>query len=166
MALNNRRLFLILALIPVLLLSFGYYQEYVSELEPCPLCHMQRYAYILVFFVAVIGAIHNPKIKTKSVVVYTGLGAIFALMGLLLALRQVWLQSLPPGDAPACMPSFSVMLEYMPILEVLKTSIIGTGDCAKVDWTFLGLSIAAWSAIWFLILIMFNVLIFILNRKE
>lgn len=165
MVLSNRKLFFILALIPFLLLSFGYYQEYVTELEPCPLCHMQRFAYMLVLLTAVIAFIHNPKLKTKPVIIYTMIGAIFSLAGLLLASRQVWLQSLPANEAPACMPSFSVMIEYMPWTEVIKTSIMGTGDCAKVDWTFLGLSIAAWSAFWFAILIVYNLIILILNKK-
>tara|TARA_R110002096_G_scaffold346631_2_gene540138 strand:- start:83 stop:580 length:498 start_codon:yes stop_codon:yes gene_type:complete len=165
MALNNRRLFLILALVPFLLLFFGYYQEYVTELEPCPLCYMQRFAYILVLVTALIAAIHNPKIKTKTLLVYVSICTFFAVLGLLLAFRQIWLQSLPPGQAPACMPSFSVMLEYMPWTEVLKTSIVGTGDCAKITWTFLGLSMAAWSAFWFVALIVFNFVILLLNRK-
>jgi len=165
MTLNNRKLFFILALIPFLLLAFGYYEEYVTELEPCPLCYMQRFAYILVFLTALIATIHNPKLKTKSVVIYTMIGSIFALMGLLLAARQIWLQSLPPGEIPACMPSFSVMMEYMPWMEVLKTSIMGTGDCAKIDWTFLGLSMAVWSAVWFFILLIYNFIILFLNKK-
>jgi disulfide bond formation protein DsbB len=38
-----------------------------------------------------------------------------------------------------------VALENVPLSRVLKTLITGTGECAVVDWTFLGLSIAEWS---------------------
>jgi disulfide bond formation protein DsbB len=42
------------------------------------------------------------------------------------------------------------MLETAPFLEVLKTVLLGDGNCAEVSWTFLGLSMPAWTLLWFL----------------
>jgi disulfide bond formation protein DsbB len=47
------------------------------------------------------------------------------------------------------------MLENFPLARTLKTLISGTGECAVVDWTFLGLSIAEWSLAWFVLLILY-----------
>ena len=44
------------------------------------------------------------------------------------------------------------MLENFPLARTLKTLVSGTGECATVDWTFLGLSMPWWSLIWFVLL--------------
>ena len=36
------------------------------------------------------------------------------------------------------------MLEVFPLSDVLIAMTSGTGDCAEVAWSFLGLSIPAW----------------------
>jgi disulfide bond formation protein DsbB len=64
----------------------------------------------------------------------------------------VWLQHLPPEKVPACGPDLFFMLENFPLSRTLGTLIKGTGECAVVDWTFLGLSIAEWSLAWFVAL--------------
>ncbi len=81
--------------------------------------------------------------------IYAGLAAFFALGGAAAAGRQVWLQHLPPDKVPQCGPDLFFMLENFPLSRTLKTLVAGTGECAVVDWTFLGLSIAEWSLLWF-----------------
>ena len=61
----------------------------------------------------------------------------------------MWLQHLPPDKVPQCGPDLFFMMENFPLSRTLKTLFSGTGECAAVDWTFLGLSIAEWSLIWF-----------------
>jgi len=80
---------------------------------------------------------------------YGGFAALLALGGVAAAGRQVWLQHLPPDKVPACGPDLYFMLENFPLSRTLGTLIKGTGECAVVDWTFLGLSIAEWSLGWF-----------------
>jgi disulfide bond formation protein DsbB len=36
------------------------------------------------------------------------------------------------------------MLEVLPLHEVLAKVLSGSGECAKVDWRFLGLAMPAW----------------------
>jgi disulfide bond formation protein DsbB len=45
------------------------------------------------------------------------------------------------------------MLENLPLAGTIQRLFTGTGQCAVVDWQFLGLSIAEWSAIWFALLL-------------
>jgi disulfide bond formation protein DsbB len=143
------------ALVCALLLGFGYYLQYVKELDPCPLCLVQRgffYALLVVFAVA---ALRSPVGAGR--IVYGTISALFALGGLAAAGRQVWLQHLPPEKVPQCGPDLYFMLENFPLARTLKTLVAGTGECAVVDWTFLGLSIAEWSLGWFVALFVYAI---------
>lgn len=125
------------------LLGFGYYLQYVEGLNPCPLCLVQRGFFYAVAGTCAIAAIHAPRAWGRTV--YGLVAALFAVGGAATAARQVWLQHLPPDQVPQCGPDLYFMLDNFPLSRVLKTLVTGTGECAVVDWTFLGLSIAEWS---------------------
>lgn len=144
---SNRTTLVLGALVCALLLGFGYYLQYAKGLDPCPLCLAQRGFFYGVLATFLAGAIHGPK-RTGSVV-YGAVASLFAAGGLAAAARQVWLQHLPPDQVPQCGPDLYFMLENFPLSRTLKTLFTGTGECAVVDWTFLGLSIAEWSLGWF-----------------
>jgi protein dithiol:quinone oxidoreductase len=135
------------------LLGFGYYLQYARGLEPCPLCHVQRGFFYAVMAVLIVGAVHGPR--RAAAIVYGVLAALFAAGGAAAASRQVWLQHLPPDKVPQCGPDLFFMLENFPLGTTLQKLIQGSGECAKVDWTFLGLSIAEWSLAWFVALALY-----------
>jgi len=145
--LSPRRAFLLAAAVPAALLAFGYFLQYVQGLQPCPLCLVQRGFFYAVIAVCVVAALHGPG--TKGIVAYAALSGLFALGGAAVAARQVWLQHLPPDKVPQCGPDLFFMLDNFPLSRTLRTLIAGTGECAAVDWTFAGLSIAEWSLLWF-----------------
>ncbi|MCK5355437.1 MAG: disulfide bond formation protein B, partial [Methyloprofundus sp.] len=64
--------------------------------------------------------------------------------------RHVWLQNLPPEEVPECSPGLSYIFENFPLTETLKLMLNGTGECADVLWTFLGLSIPGWTFVAFI----------------
>ena len=132
------------------LLGFGYYLQYYQGLEPCPLCIFQRVAFFALGVVFLLAALHNPRGWGRRV--YAVLLLLAAGVGAVIAGRQVWLQSLPPDQVPECGPGLNYMLEMFPLAEVITTVLRGSGDCAEVDWTFLGLSIAGWALILFVAL--------------
>ncbi len=136
------------------LLGFGYYLQYVEYLDPCPLCMVQRLTYLLIAVVALAGAIHNPG--RGGTLVYSAILDLLALFGAAVAGRQVWLQHLPADKVPECGPGLDFMLESYPFLDVVKTLIKGTGDCAEVVWTFLGFSIPEWSLLVFVCIMAVN----------
>jgi disulfide bond formation protein DsbB len=72
------------------------------------------------------------------------------------ALRQLWLQFHPAVGTPTCVPDLHYLITYLPWDQVLKFLFVGGSDCTKIEWTFLGLSLAAWSFICFLVLIIFS----------
>lgn len=138
-SLTPRRLFALMFLATAALLGTAFYMEYVMLLEPCPLCMMQRIWVAIAGVLSLAAALHGRGIRIWSVLV----GAA-ALIGSGFSLRQLWLQSLPPDQVPACGPGLSYMMEVFPPIEVLEAMVFGTGNCAEVSWTLLGLSIPAW----------------------
>ena len=147
----NRRLYYAApALIIAALLGYGYYLQYVLGLEPCPLCMVQRAFFYLLIATFVIAALHAPS--RVGTWIYAAFVVLFATGGAATAGRQVWLQHLPADKVPQCGPDLFFMLENMPLSRTLQKLIQGSGECAAVDWKFLGLSIAGWALVWFIAL--------------
>ena len=153
---SNRLFYAAVLLIAVSLLGFGYYLQFVEGLEPCPLCIFQRVAFIAIILIALIGTLHGPQKLWKYV--YSGLMLVASITGASIAGRQVWLQHLPADKVPECGPGLDFMLEVFPLGETIKMVFTGSGECATVDWTFLGLSIAEWSLVWFIVFAVASVL--------
>lgn len=147
---QSRSLFLLVFLACVVLMAIAFYMEHVMGLAPCPLCMLQRAAVVAVGVVALVAALHNPAGRL-GVSIYAGLVFLLSAVGVGLAGRQLWLQSLPADQVPACGPSVDYLLEAFPLMDVVMIALQGTGDCAKVSWTFLGLSIPGWTFIAFVI---------------
>ena len=146
--------FALAALGCALLLGFGFYLQYGKGLEPCPLCLVQRGFFMAVMAVCIVAAVHGPG--RRGTLLYGLAAALFALGGAAAAARQVWLQHLPADKVPQCGPDLYFMLENFPFARTLKTLLSGTGECAAVDWTFLGLSIAEWSLACFAALFLYG----------
>jgi protein dithiol:quinone oxidoreductase len=125
----------------VALLAFGLYLQHVVGLEPCPMCIVQRYAMVLVAVVAGVTAIARGR---GALMTGSGLVVLLCGFGAFVAARQSWLQWNPPVEA-SCGRDFYGMIENFPLQRVIPMIFKGSGDCVKIDWTFLGGSIANWS---------------------
>lgn len=145
-----RTAFAVAALVCAALLAFAYYAQFELGLEPCPLCIFQRVGFIAVLVVALLAAIHNPRGGGRRV--YGVFALIAASFGLAVAGRHVWMTHLPADQVPACGPDLAFMLDNFPLSKALKMAFTGSGECAKVDWTFAGLSMPAWALLWFAVL--------------
>ena len=150
MNMNTRYGYIAGAAICAGLLAFGLYLQHVDGQDPCPLCIFQRVAFIALGTVFLLAAIHGPG--RTGAVVYAVLGGISAATGAGLAARHVWLQSLPADQVPACGPGLAYMMEQFPLMRMLQSVLSGSGECAEADWRFLGLTIAGWSLLWFVLL--------------
>jgi len=152
-----RTTFLLMFLAVIFVLGVAFYMEYIMGLEPCPLCITQRVMFLGVGLVSLIAFLHNPRGTTQiGRRIYGLLVSLFAIGGLYFSGRQLWLQSLPADQVPACGPGISYMVDAFPMAEVIKTLLTGDGNCAEVQWTMLGLSIAGWAAVGFVGLILFG----------
>jgi disulfide bond formation protein DsbB len=128
-------------------MAWAFYLQYVEGLEPCPLCMLQRVAVIAIGLIFLVGAFHEPG--RVGAWVYALLLLIASGIGAALATRQVWLQSLPSDQVPACGMGLTYMLETMPFVDAIRRVLEGSGECAEKAWEFLGLSIAGWTLAFF-----------------
>ena len=97
-----RYLNLLVALTCAALLGYAYWLQYTQFLDPCPLCIFQRIAFFALGLVTLVAALHNPSGRGRTI--YALLGGFFAALGTAIAGRHVWLQNLPPDQAPECGP--------------------------------------------------------------
>lgn len=147
---NPRVWFLLGFLACVSLLGMGAYFQFVDGLEPCPLCISQRIGILMTGLCFLAATLHNPG--RLGVKVYAIMGAVFAICGGAVSVRHVWLQHLPPDEVPECGPGLEYVLQNFPLSATIKLMLNGTGDCAEVNWQFLGLSMPAWTLVAFVLL--------------
>lgn len=133
------------------LLAFALYSQFALGLLPCPLCIFQRVAFAALGLVFLAAALHAPK-RAGGRRAWGVLALVAAGIGAAIAARHVWLQNLPADQVPACGPGLDWMVQTMPVAGVLREVFTGSGECANVDWSFLGLSMPAWSLAWYLLL--------------
>ena len=141
-----RRVLALVSAASVLLLAFGLYLHHGVGLEPCPMCIVQRYALVLVAIVSGLTAFARQK---GLLITGASLLVLLSGFGAFVAARQSWLQWYPP-EVASCGRDFYGMIETFPLQRAIPMIFKGSGDCSKVDWTFLGGSIANWSFLCFL----------------
>lgn len=137
------------------LLGYALYSEQHLGLAPCNLCILQRVAFLWMGLWFLVGGLHAPRAGGRwAYRVLIWIGVVF---GIVMALRQLWLQSLPLDQVPACGAGFDLLLEQLkahaiPFSQFMTVMLRGSGDCARVTWRFLGLSMAGWTLIWYVLL--------------
>lgn len=148
----KRMQFLLGALIAAGLIAFALYlQRHLGE-DPCPLCIFQRVAVISAGLFFLLGALigHSPmgaRVASSCIAISSAIGGAIAL-------RQIWIQHLPEDQIPECGPGLNYLLDSFPLDDVVRKVLQGSGECAHVGWTLLGLSIPEWTLLWFLVFIL------------
>jgi disulfide bond formation protein DsbB len=132
------------------LMSYALYEQHVVGLEACPLCILQRIALMTLGAVFAVAALHAPR--GAGARVYAVLGGLAALTGMGISGWHVRLQNLPPSEVPSCGPGFDYIMDAFGWLGGLRMIFTGSGECAVVNWEFLGLSMPAWVFVWFVAL--------------
>ena len=129
------------------LLGYALYAQHQMFLDPCPLCILQRVAFMVMavgFLLAALFA-NRAWLRVLSVLII----ALGAVAGMGVSGWHVYLQGLPADQVPACGPGLNYMLQTLPLTDVLAKVFAGSGECAKIDWSFLGLSMPAWTFVWY-----------------
>jgi protein dithiol:quinone oxidoreductase len=130
----------------LLVLAASFYFQYVKGLQPCPLCIMQRLCVFLTLIFSFLALfLKSPGARRFFVMMQL----LVALGGIYFACRQLWLQSLPADQLPACLPGLDVLLRYFPWRDVLHALIWGAADCGEITWQWLGISMPGWSGLYF-----------------
>ncbi len=141
--------------------ALWYFQHYLG-LAPCPLCVVQRLIFIALGTIFLIATLHNSQGKMR--LVYSFLASVTALAGASVSAWHVYLQNLPPDQVPECGPGLDYMMEVMPLNQVLAKIFTGSGECSEVLWSFLGLSIPAWTFVAFSGFVLYGIWIIATRR--
>ena len=132
------------------LLAYALYTQFAEGLEPCPLCIFQRIGVALLGLVFLAAALHHPRGGGRYG--YALAIALVALATAGVAARHLYVQSLPLGSLPACGAPLAVLMKFMPLWQLVRKVLTGSGECALVNWRFLGLTMPAWVLIFTLAL--------------
>jgi disulfide bond formation protein DsbB len=124
------------------LLGYAWYAQAVLQLEPCPLCIFQRVGVAAAAVLFLLAALHHPR--RWGARLYGTLLLAAALATMAVAARHLWIQHLPEGSVPACGATLSYMLEIFPLADVIRKVLSGSGECARITWSFLGVSMPGW----------------------
>jgi len=95
------------------LFAFALYLQYYEFQNPCPLCILQRVAFIGLAAVFLVGG--DPRAGRTGARIYSSLLVLIALVGAGIAVRHVWLQHLPKDRVPECGPGLEYMLNRFPL---------------------------------------------------
>lgn len=144
---SNRMINLAIFLSCAALLATAYYFEYVLYMDPCPLCMMQRIAVLLVGLTGLAGCLLGGNLIAR--IISAVLMVLSGVLGIFVAGRHAWIQSLPADQVPTCGPSLEYMVGTLPWAEVLTVMLRGNGNCADSHWSFIGLSMPQWMLVWF-----------------
>jgi disulfide bond formation protein DsbB len=152
---RSRSLLNAIALVCVGLVAIALYLQHVSGLLPCPLCVIQRYLFLAIALCCAIGAFGGkPKLGA-------GLALAVALGGLGVVGKHLWVLA-HPGLSCGIDP-METALNKIPSATLLPWLFKADGLCEDARDTLFGLSIPAWSALWFVLLT--GALIWVLWRR-
>jgi len=124
------------------LMSYALFCQYGLHLVPCPLGILQRVSVITAGVLFLAAYLQNPG--DRGARVYGVLIDVAALGGIVVASRHIWIIAQPPGTVAECGASLDYMMDVLPLHEVLGKVLSGSGECAKIDWMFLGLNMPTW----------------------
>jgi len=155
--LSQRSMFAAAFVACLVLMGAALTMQYVLNLEPCPLCIIQRVLVIALALVALAAALQNPSTTGRRA--YGVLVLVLGVLGVIVAGRHVWLQNLPADQVPECGPGLEYLLDAFPLMEALDIVFRGSGECADVQWVFLGLSIPGWTLVVFTGFTLFGVVL-------
>lgn len=134
------------------LLAYALYVQHGMFMMPCPLCILQRVAFVGMAVFFLLGALIGPRPTWWRKLASLGVAAS-AAFGTGIAIWHLNIQNLPPSEVPSCTGmDLSYMLDTFPLQKTIEKIFTPSGDCALVDWSFLGIAMPGWTLLWYLIL--------------
>jgi disulfide bond formation protein DsbB len=144
---TSRSILLAVAVLALALLGVALYLQHVENMQTCPLCVIQRYAFAAVALICLIGAA-LPRAAAKSV---AGMGALAAAAGAGVAGWHLWIKAHP---ATSCgIDPLETSLNTIPTANLLPFLFKADGLCTTDYAPIFGLSIPQWSLLWFIMFV-------------
>ena len=130
-------------IISLALIGVALYLQHVENMLPCPLCIMQRYAFVAVALICFVTA-GLPRGATKTGAL---LGVLATLVGAGIAGWHLWIKAHP--SVSCGIDPLETSLNKIPSAELLPFLFKADGLCTTEYPAILGLSIPQWSLFWF-----------------
>jgi disulfide bond formation protein DsbB len=130
------------------ILATAWYLQYgAGKQQPCPLCILQRYAFITLAMVCTLAVIHGPQ--RTGMIVYAVFADLLATTGVGLSLWQV---SRGASMTSCLADPIGEFVNALPMANWWPEYFFASGGCADVYPPIFGLYTPQWSLVWFLIL--------------
>lgn len=152
---TSRNALFLIAAVSFALVGAALYLQHAKDMLPCPLCVIQRYAFLGIGIFSLIGAFSN-KIKA-----FGALALLSALGGLGTVAKHLYVLA-HPGFSCGIDP-METMLNKIPTATLMPWLFRADGLCEAAQDTVLGLNVPQWSAVWFVILTL--ALVWVLVRR-
>lgn len=143
---RERRLYLLLGSICLALLGGALYLQHGLGEDPCPLCVLQRYAYLLIAIFAFGGAMARGW---RCITVARWLVGLTALGGAIAAGDLIWVQHNPMVSCGY--DAVEAFVDALPPSRWLPSVFKVQGMCQTVYPPLLGLSLPVWALIGFVL---------------
>lgn len=130
--------------------------QYVFGMNPCVMCIQQRVALMAVALMAWAMLLLDLNYVNRKIAALLAIAAP-AAFGLYIAVKQIYLQSLPIMEQPSCGAPWTFRLRGAPFFEFYEPIIRGTGACGEV-YKVLGVPLAWWSAAFFIAVLILLIL--------
>jgi protein dithiol:quinone oxidoreductase len=136
----------------------------IYKLDPCPLCITQRIVFMCLGVLFLVAAFVKPASIISKLLTLAQI--VTALVGVGWALRHWWIQAHRDSMVVDCGVGFDYMFENFPLKKAFSLVFKGTGDCAAIDWTFLGLSLPQLALIAYIALAIYAIYLYKINTKQ
>lgn len=149
---------LMTAIASLVLVGGAWYFQVVQGMLPCPLCVIQRYAFMLLAMGCLIGMMGGSAGLLRKV--GCGVGLYASITGLSVASYQLYVMANP--DIQCGIDPVQVAVNNLPFAHWLPTVFFADGMCGAYYDPILGLSIPQWSLAWF---VLFTVVLLVVLFK-
>jgi len=149
-------------IVTAIMMGIAFFFQYYLGLDPCPLCSVQRFVVIILGVIFLLAFLQGPKTWGRRL--YGLLLTSASVAGLAVAGRHTWLQHLPTDKIPECGPGLDFWMKNLPTNKVIQKVFEGSGECAEVVFSFMGLSIPEWSLIAFALFLLYSLKLLFLAR--
>lgn len=141
---RERRFLVLLGIICLSMLGGALYLQVVLGEAPCPLCILQRYAFLFIALFAFIGAAMPGR---RGVTLFEALVVISALGGLAAAGKHAWVLAHPFSSCGV--DTLQPIVDGLPLAKMLPSVFEVQGFCTTAYPPILGLSLADWALVAF-----------------
>ncbi|MCK9797727.1 disulfide bond formation protein B [Pseudomonas chlororaphis] len=158
---RERRFLVLLGVICLALIGGALYMQVVLGEAPCPLCILQRYALLLIALFAFIGAAMRTR---RSLTILETLVVLSAIAGAAVAGHHVYTQFYP---AVSCgIDVLQPIVDSLPLATIFPLGFQVDGFCSTPYPPVLGLSLAQWALVAFVLTVVLVPLGVVRNRKK